>query len=168
MPSSVYLELKWLQNIFIFWEKAFQKKTWKLTWHWKQPFARCISCQVSFMEDNVLKYIGAHTLSNSSGLVAALVSYGNIVKSQCFIVVDHLVNIPRMIRVSNHLQNAYYLGSSTIRKGWLDRQGMQQVVVVLFSNDVLILVIWDHPVTWGLSFTVFLQTIYGKNWCICK
>lgn len=56
---------------------------------------RCISCQVSFMEDNVLKYIGAHTLSNSSGLVAALVSYGNIVKSQCFIVVDHLVNIPR-------------------------------------------------------------------------
>lgn len=89
------------------------------------------------MEDNVLKYIGAHTLSNSSGLVAALVSYGNIVKSQCFIVVDHLVNIPRMIRVSNHLRNAYYLGSSTIRKGRLDRQGMQQVVVVLFSNDVL-------------------------------
>ena len=43
MPSSVYLELKWLQNILISFQRNLIKqyytnKTWKLTWHWKQPF----------------------------------------------------------------------------------------------------------------------------------
>ena len=132
----------------IFSEKSFQKKTWKLTWHWKQPFedvspAKWVSWRIMYWNTLVptlyliprawlLLWFPMETSSNhnvSSLLITWSISLGIQSHSQV------------MIRVSNHLRNAYYLGSSTIRKGWLDRQGMEQVVVVLFSIDVLIIII---------------------------
>lgn len=119
------------------------KKTWKLTWHWKQPCedvspAKWVSWRIMYWNTLVptlylilrawlLLWFPMETSSNhnvSSLLITWSISLGIQSHSQV------------MIRVSNHLRNAYYLGSSPIRKRWLDRQGMQQVVVVLFSNDV--------------------------------
>lgn len=148
------------------------KKTWKLTWHWKQPCedvspAKWVSWRIMYWNTLVptlyliprawlLLWFPMETSSNhnvSSLLITWSISLGIQSHSQV------------MIRVSNHLRNAYYLGSSPIRKRWLDRQGMQQVVVVLFSNDVFT---FGHLGSSGHLRAIFLTDIriYGKNRCI--